>query len=105
LIRVSINFPVSPAYPELVNPGTCSPTEPTLVPRRADLPPLAAGDPDAGDFTPDQLAYITGNVATLSAKLSKPLSAHLLPVAGAKPGDHTTLANPNLLNTVIQPLP
>jgi uncharacterized protein (UPF0210 family) len=61
--------------------------------------------PLPGDVTADQLARIIGDVATLSAKLSKPLSARLLPVAGAKPGDRTTFDDPNLLNTVIQPLP
>jgi uncharacterized protein (UPF0210 family) len=61
--------------------------------------------PLPGDVTADQLARIIGDVAALSAKLSKPLSARLLPVAGAKPGDRTTFDNPNLLNTVIQPLP
>jgi uncharacterized protein len=61
--------------------------------------------PLPGDTTADQLARIIGDVATLSAKLSKPLSARLLPVAGAKPGDRTTFDNPNLVNTVIQSLP
>jgi len=61
--------------------------------------------PLPGDTTADQLARIIGDVATLSAKLSKPLSARLLPVAGAKPGDRTTFDDPNLVNTVIQALP
>jgi uncharacterized protein (UPF0210 family) len=61
--------------------------------------------PLPGDVTAEQLARIIGDVATLSAKLSKPLSARLLPVAGAKPGDRTTFDDPNLVNTVIQPLP
>jgi uncharacterized protein (UPF0210 family) len=61
--------------------------------------------PLPGDITPGQLERIIGDVATLSAKLSKPLSARLLPVAGAKPGDMTTFDNPNLVNAVIQPLP
>ena len=61
--------------------------------------------PLPGDVTTEQLARIIGDVATLSAKLSKPLSARLLPVAGAKPGDRTTFDDPNLVNTVIQPLP
>ena len=61
--------------------------------------------PLAGDITADQLARIIGDVATLSTKLSKPLSARLLPVAGLKPGDRTTFDDPNLVNTVIQPLP
>jgi hypothetical protein len=61
--------------------------------------------PLPGDVTAEQLARIIGDVATLSAKLSKPLSVRLLPVAGAKAGDRTTFDNPNLVNTVIQPLP
>src|SRR5258705_1399492 len=61
--------------------------------------------PLPGDITADQLARIIGDVATLSAKLSKPLSARLLPVPGAKPGDRTTFDDPNLVNAVIQSLP
>jgi uncharacterized protein (UPF0210 family) len=61
--------------------------------------------PLPGDVTTEQLARIIGDVATLSAKLSKPLSARLLPLAGMKPGDRTTLDDPNLVNTVLQPLP
>lgn len=61
--------------------------------------------PLPGDVTSQQLERIVGDVATLSAKLSKPLSARLLPVSGAKPGDMTAFDNPNLVNTVIQPLP
>ena len=61
--------------------------------------------PLPGDVTTQQLEHIIGDVATLSAKLSKPLSARLLPIAGAKPGDQTSFNDPNLVNTVIQPLP
>jgi len=61
--------------------------------------------PLPGDVTEQQLARIIGDVASLSAKLSKPLTARLLPVANAKPGDHTTFDDPNLVNTVLQPLP
>jgi len=61
--------------------------------------------PLPGDVTARQLERIIGDVASLSAKLSKPLSARLLPVPGAKPGDPTTFDDPNLVNTVIQPLP
>jgi len=52
-----------------------------------------------------QIERIIGDVATLSAKLSKPLSARLLPVPGAKAGEQTSFDDPNLVNTVIQPLP
>jgi hypothetical protein len=48
---------------------------------------------------------IIGDLAHLWVNWSKPRSARLLPVAGAKPGDRTTFDDPNLLNTVIQPLP
>jgi uncharacterized protein (UPF0210 family) len=61
--------------------------------------------PLPGDVTTNQLERIIGDVATLSARLSKPLSARLLPVAGLKPGDITSFDDPNLVNTVIQPLP
>jgi uncharacterized protein len=61
--------------------------------------------PLPGDVSTQQLERIIGDVATLSVKLSKPLSARLLPVAGAKAGDQTTFDDPNLVNTVLQPLP
>lgn len=61
--------------------------------------------PLPGDVTSQQLERIIGDVATLSVKLSKPLSARLLPVSGAKPGDQTAFDDPNLVNTIIQPLP
>ncbi len=61
--------------------------------------------PLPGDVTTNQLARIIGDVASLSVKWSKPLSARLLPVAGAKPGDRTAFDDPNLVNTIIQPLP
>jgi hypothetical protein len=60
--------------------------------------------PLPGDVTADRLAQIIGDVATLSVKLSKPLSARLMPIAGAKAGDQTAFDDPNLVNTVIQPL-
>jgi len=61
--------------------------------------------PLPGDTTINQLARIIGDVASLSVKLSKPLSARLLPVAGAKAGELTTFDDPNIVNTVLQPLP
>jgi hypothetical protein len=61
--------------------------------------------PLPGDITTKQLESIIGDVASLSVKWSKPLSARLLPVAGAKPGDRTAFDDPNLINTIIQPLP
>ena len=61
--------------------------------------------PLPGDVSLQQVERIIGDVATLSAKLSKPLSVRLLPVAGAKAGDQTSFDDPNLVNTVLQPLP
>ena len=61
--------------------------------------------PLPGDVTSRQLERIIGDVATLSVKLSKPLTARLLPVARAKPGDRTAFDDPNLVNTTLQPLP
>jgi uncharacterized protein (UPF0210 family) len=61
--------------------------------------------PLPGDVSTLQLERIVGDVAMLSVKLTKPLSARLLPIAGAKAGDQTTFNDPNLVNTVLQPLP
>ena len=61
--------------------------------------------PLPGDVTTQQLERIIGDVASLSVKWTKPLSARLLPVAGAKSGDRTAFDDPNLINTIIQPLP
>jgi uncharacterized protein len=61
--------------------------------------------PLPGDVTTERLERIIGDVASLSVKWSKPLSARLLPVAGAKAGDRTAFDDPNLINTIIQPLP
>jgi uncharacterized protein (UPF0210 family) len=61
--------------------------------------------PLPGDVTSQRLERIIGDVATLSVKLSKPLTARLMPVPGAKPGSQTMFDDPNLVNTVIQPLP
>ena len=60
--------------------------------------------PLPGDVTVEQLARIIGDVATLSVKWNKPLSARLLPVAGRLAGQQTDFSGPNLLNGVIQPL-
>ena len=56
-------------------------------------------DSSSGGRHRRSLARIIGDVATLSVKLSKPLSARLLPVAGAKPGDRTGFDDPNMVNT------
>jgi uncharacterized protein len=61
--------------------------------------------PLPGDVSSDQLAAILGDVASLSVKWHKPLSARLLPVAGKKAGDQTEFDDPFLVNAKIQPLP
>jgi uncharacterized protein len=60
--------------------------------------------PLPGDTSVDTLARIVGDVATLSVKWNKPLSARLLPVAGKRPGDRTEFSDPRLINGIIQPL-
>ena len=61
--------------------------------------------PLPGDTSLDALSRIIGDVASLSVKWNKPLSARLLPVAGKRAGDQTEFTDPNLLNVTIQPLP
>jgi uncharacterized protein (UPF0210 family) len=61
--------------------------------------------PLPGDISNEQLAAILGDVASLSVKWHKPLSARLLPVAGKKAGDQTEFDDPFLVNAKIQPLP
>ena len=60
--------------------------------------------PLPGDTSVDALARIIGDVASLSARWNKPLSARLLPVAGKRAGDQTEFTDPNLINVTIQPL-
>jgi uncharacterized protein (UPF0210 family) len=61
--------------------------------------------PLPGDISEDQLVRILGDVASLSVKWHKPLSARLLPIAGKKAGEITELDDPFLVNAKIQPLP
>ena len=61
--------------------------------------------PMPGDVTQRQLEAILGDVASLSVKWHKPLSARLQPVAGKKPGEMTEFDDPYLVNAKIQPLP
>ena len=60
--------------------------------------------PLPGDTTADDLARIISDVATLSVKWNKPLSARLLPIAGKQAGDRTEFTDPYLINGVIRPL-
>lgn len=52
--------------------------------------------PLPGDITPDDLARIIGDMATLAARLRKPLSSRLFPVPGKKAGDTVTFNDPVL---------
>ncbi len=60
--------------------------------------------PLPGGTTESQLALIISDVASLSFKWHKPLSARLLPAAGKKAGDRTEFEDPFLVNAIIQPL-
>jgi uncharacterized protein (UPF0210 family) len=55
--------------------------------------------PLPGDIPDDDLTRCITDVAALSARLRKPLSARLLPVPGAKAGDMSRFTNPLLVNT------
>jgi uncharacterized protein len=61
--------------------------------------------PLPGDVTPEQLERILSDVASLSLKWHKPLSARLQPVAGKTAGEMTEFDDPFLVNAKIQPLP
>ena len=61
--------------------------------------------PLPGDTTIDQLTRIIGDLATLSAKWNKPLSARLQPVTGKKAGEQTEFEDPYIFNTTIHALP
>ena len=61
--------------------------------------------PLPGRVTPEQLIKILGDVASLSVKWKKPLSARLLPIAGKDAGDRTDFDNPRLVNVLLRPLP
>jgi len=60
--------------------------------------------PLPGDTSVDTLGRMIGDVATLSVKWNKPLSARLLPVAGKRAGERTEFTDPRLVNGTIQPL-
>ena len=61
--------------------------------------------PLPGRVSPEQLIKILGDVASLSVKWKKPLSARLLPIAGRDAGDRTDFDNPRLVNVLLRPLP
>lgn len=58
--------------------------------------------PLPGDISPLELESIFADVASLSVKWHKPLSARLLPVAGKKAGDMTEFGSPYLANIHIR---
>ncbi len=58
--------------------------------------------PMPGDVTTEQLERILGDVASLSVKWHKPLSARLQPVTGKKSGEMTEFDDPFLVNAKIQ---
>lgn len=60
--------------------------------------------PLPGDTPVATLAKIVLDVAALSAKLQKPLSARLFPVPGKGPGDHTAFTDPLLTNCAVFPV-
>jgi uncharacterized protein (UPF0210 family) len=60
--------------------------------------------PLPGNVTVEQLTHIIGDVATLSVKWNKPLTARLLPASGKSAGQQTDFTDPHLLNATIQPL-
>jgi len=52
----------------------------------------------------DEVANLICDVGSLAVRLSKPLSARLLPVPGKLAGERTTFSSPYLVNTLIKPL-
>ncbi len=58
--------------------------------------------PLPGNTSEDTLARIIGDVASLSVKWSKPLSARLMPIAGKHAGQRTEFSDPRFLNGLIQ---
>ena len=60
--------------------------------------------PLAGDTKVDELAALIRDVAALSNKLHKPLSARLFLIPGKKPGDRAEFSNPFLTSSVVMKL-
>jgi uncharacterized protein (UPF0210 family) len=60
--------------------------------------------PLPGDVSAPQLENLLYDVAALSARYRKPLSARLFPVPGKKAGEKTSFVNPYLTNTTIMSL-
>ncbi len=60
--------------------------------------------PMPGNTSEDTLARIIGDMASLSVKWDKPLTARLLPVANKHAGEQTEFTDPMLINVTIQPV-
>ena len=60
--------------------------------------------PLAGDTPAKELAALISDVAALSTKLHKPLSARLFLIPGKKAGDHAEFNNPFLTSSVVMKL-
>src|SRR5438105_310615 len=60
--------------------------------------------PLAGDTSANELAALIRDVAALSTKLHKPLSARLFLIPGKKAGDHAEFNNPFLTSSVVMKL-
>ena len=60
--------------------------------------------PLAGDTRANELAASIRDVAALSTKLHKPLSARLFPVPGKKAGERAEFNNPFLTSSVVMKL-
>jgi len=61
--------------------------------------------PLPGGISEEQVARILGDVASLAYTWKKPLTARLLPVKGAGPGQRSNFHDPSLENAILQPLP
>jgi uncharacterized protein (UPF0210 family) len=60
--------------------------------------------PVPGDATPQDLARVIGDVATLAVRLKKPLSARLFPVPGKKAGEQVEFTDPLLCSSKVMSL-
>ncbi len=60
--------------------------------------------PIPGDTSPERIAGLLRDLASLSLRLNKPLSARLFPVPGKEAGEMTTFASPYLTNTQVMQL-
>jgi uncharacterized protein (UPF0210 family) len=60
--------------------------------------------PVPGDASPQELARVIGDVATLAVRLKKPLSARLFTVPGKKAGEHVDFTDPLLCSSKVMSL-